>query len=99
VADPLLELWVRIPPGLWMFVLCVLYSKGQNAQPVQSGQRSSTDEVKRTIVSHRPARMNAYCELFFVRLRSVRRADPSSRGVLPIVACHCELEIPKIRRP
>ena len=31
-----------------MFVLCVLYSKGQKAQPGQSGQRSGTDEVQRT---------------------------------------------------
>ena len=30
-----------------MFVLCVLYSKGQKAKPRQSGQRS-TDKVQRT---------------------------------------------------
>ena len=30
-----------------MFLLCELYSKGQKAQPGQSGQRS-TDEVERT---------------------------------------------------
>jgi hypothetical protein len=41
----MLGLLVRIPPGAWMFVLCVLYSKDKKAQ---SGQRSSTDEVQRT---------------------------------------------------
>ena len=44
-AARLLESWVRIPPVAWMFVLCVLYSKGQKAQP---GQRSSTHKVQRT---------------------------------------------------
>ena len=44
-AAPLLGLRVRIPPGAWMFVLCVLYTKGQNAKPGQSGQRS-TDKVQ-----------------------------------------------------
>jgi hypothetical protein len=51
-ADRLLRSWVRIPPGAWMFVLCVL------------------------------------C---VVRSRSLRRADHSSRGVLPTVACRCVL--------
>jgi hypothetical protein len=45
-ADRLLGSRVRIPPGAWLFVLCVLYSKGQKAKPGQSGQRS-TDKVQR----------------------------------------------------
>ena len=43
-ADRLLGLRFQIPPGAWMFVLCVLYSKGQKEQ---SGQKSSTDEVRK----------------------------------------------------
>jgi hypothetical protein len=39
-ADRLLGLRVRIPPGAWMFVLCVLYSKRRKAKPGQSGQRN-----------------------------------------------------------
>jgi hypothetical protein len=30
MADRLLGLRIRIPPGAWMFVLCVLYSKDKN---------------------------------------------------------------------
>ena len=46
-ADRLLGLLVRIPSGVWMFVLCVLYSKEQKTRPGQSDQRS-TDKVQRT---------------------------------------------------
>ena len=43
-ADCLLGLRVRIPPGAWMFVSCVMYSEGQKAKP---GQRS-IDKVQKT---------------------------------------------------
>ena len=33
--------------------------------------------------------MDVSCECCVVRQRSLRRADPSSRGVLPTVLCHC----------
>ena len=46
-TDRLLGLGIRIPPGAWMLVLCVLYSKRQKAKPGQSRQRSSTDEVQK----------------------------------------------------
>jgi hypothetical protein len=35
------------PAGGWMFVLCVLYRKGQEAKPGQSGQRN-IDKIQRT---------------------------------------------------
>jgi hypothetical protein len=44
-ADRLLGLRVRIPPGAWMFVLCLLYSKDKRQKPGQSGQ-SSKDKVQ-----------------------------------------------------
>ena len=47
-ADRLLGLRVRIPPGSWMFVLCMLYSKGQKAKPGHSVKRS-TDKVKKKV--------------------------------------------------
>ena len=50
-ADRLLWLRVRIPPGEWMFLSCVLYSKGQKAKPGQSGQRG-TDKVQRTKIGN-----------------------------------------------
>jgi hypothetical protein len=53
-AARLLGLRVRIPPRVWMFVLCVLYSKGQKAKPGQSGQRS-TDKVQRAKKKKHPA--------------------------------------------
>ena len=39
-ADRLLGLRVRIPPGAWMFVLCVLYTKDRRQNAGQSGQRN-----------------------------------------------------------
>ena len=48
-ADRLLGLRVRIPPEAWVLVLCVSYSKGQQAKPGQSGQRS-TDKVQKNIL-------------------------------------------------
>jgi hypothetical protein len=47
-----------------MFVLCVLYSKGQKAQLSQSGQSSSTDEVQRT--KKNPAGEHGYLSLLDV---------------------------------
>jgi hypothetical protein len=37
------------------------------------------------------------CALCVVMQRSLRRADPSSRGVVPTVVCHCVWSL--IRRP
>ena len=45
-ADRLLGLWVRIPPGAWMFLSCVLYSIKQKTKPGQSGQRSTENQIK-----------------------------------------------------
>ena len=46
VAYHLQGLRVWIPPGVWMFVLGVLYSKDKLQKPGQSGQRSK-DKVQR----------------------------------------------------
>ena len=42
----LLGLRVRISPGEWMFVLCVLYIRGKRQRAGQSGRRTA-DKVKR----------------------------------------------------
>jgi hypothetical protein len=39
-ADRLLELWVRIPPGAWMFVSCVAQQR-QRQKPRKSRQRNT----------------------------------------------------------
>jgi hypothetical protein len=46
--------------------------------------------------------MSAFCECCVLSgTRSLRRADHSSRGVLPSVVCltECDLEISTMRRP
>ena len=43
----LLGLRVRIPPGAWMFLLCVLFSKGQKAKARTIRTDRSTAEVQR----------------------------------------------------
>ena len=43
-ADRLLGLRVRIPPGAWMFVLCVLYSKDKRHS--QNNQDNEVIQMK-----------------------------------------------------
>jgi hypothetical protein len=72
-----------------MFVLCVLYSKDT--------RQSQDEEDKEVQIKYREQKKNPTWGLYVcilwvlygVRYRSLRQADPSSRGVLPIVVCHC----------
>ena len=51
-AVRLLGLWVRFPPGAWMFVLCLLYKdssmerEGQKDLKVQNGSKEKTGQKK-----------------------------------------------------
>ena len=72
-ADRFLELRVRIPPGAWMSVLCVLY----------------TDEAQRTKQNRAGGMDVCLLSELCVKKRSLRGADHLSRGVLPTVVCYC----------
>ena len=83
-AARLLRSWVRMPPGAWMFVCCeccVLLCIGL------------CDEL-----ITRPEECYGCLSvvLCVVRLRSMRRADHSSRGVLRMSVCsdvYCQVEV------
>jgi hypothetical protein len=68
-------------------LLCVLYSKGRKAKPGQSGQES-TDKLHRKKNPVDGMYVYFLWVLCAVKQKSLRRADPSSRGVLPTVVCH-----------
>ena len=63
-AARLVGLRVRISPGSWMFVLCVLYSKAKKAQPRQTKQRR-TVKIQRTPQKN-PAGGHGYLSLVSV---------------------------------
>ena len=53
-------------------------------------QRSASDRLLGLRVSIPPgAWMSVSCEYCVMSGKSLRRADPSCRGVLPTVVCHC----------
>ena len=77
-ADPLVGLRVRIPPGIWVFVFCVL-SKGK----IQDNQdkETSTDEVKNRVQKN--TKKNS-CGREIFRICPDRLWGPSSRpGLFP----------------
>ena len=67
-ADKLLGLRVRIPPGAWMSVLCVLYSKDERQKPGQSGQ-IGMDKVQRKRYKSGLRRGSAAAHLLGLRVR------------------------------
>jgi hypothetical protein len=84
VGARFLELWVRISPRAWLFVVCVLEEyENKGCEGTQRRKKKTTQN---------PARIMDVCLLWVLCVdmqRPQRRADPTSRGVLPTVVNRC----------
>jgi hypothetical protein len=91
-ADRLVGLRNRIPPGTWMFVLCVV-SKDKKAKCRQSRQRHkygwSKNRVQENTMKIPPGSLMSLLIVVDYQVEVSVRADHSSRGVLSRVLSWC----------
>jgi hypothetical protein len=82
--------------------VCVVCCKVKDKRQSQNNQDKEVVQMKyREGEKKIPpgAWLSVSCECcVFVRYRSLRRVDPSSRGVLPTVVCHCVWYTSRMRR-